>query len=125
MKHFSNNEFACKDGCGLNKAPSPILLQALEELRELCGNRPVTIISGWRCAANNARSGGAKNSQHLFGGAADLYVAGMPILAVYRAAVTVKAFSGFGLSKSWLHVDVKAGPRRWWRYDPRGRVVAW
>jgi uncharacterized protein YcbK (DUF882 family) len=45
----------------------------LDPLREAYG-KPITISSGYRCGALNAKVGGASNSQHLSGEAADITV---------------------------------------------------
>lgn len=43
----------------------------LEEVRTTLGNRPITISSGFRSAVLNAAVGGAHDSAHLYGRAAD------------------------------------------------------
>lgn len=47
----------------------------LQPLRDKLG--PVHILSGYRCEALNKMVGGADNSQHTKGEAADIYVTGM------------------------------------------------
>lgn len=49
-KHFTPEEFACKDNCGLCN-PDPKLVEDLDEFRERYGE-PVIITSGSRCAAH-------------------------------------------------------------------------
>jgi zinc D-Ala-D-Ala carboxypeptidase len=44
----------------------------LEKIRTLNGNKPIHINSGYRCPKLNTSIGGAKNSQHVFGQAADI-----------------------------------------------------
>jgi hypothetical protein len=46
----------------------------LEGIREICGNKPVTITSGFRCDEVNALIGGAANSAHKYGCAADFII---------------------------------------------------
>lgn len=66
--NFSIDEFRSK-GNGEIKAWRPTL-ESLERERELLGS-PIAIISGYRDPAHNERVGGAPNSQHKFGKAAD------------------------------------------------------
>lgn len=73
-KNFNRREFACKDECGLNLV-CQALADTVQEIRDAVG-KPVHIHSGTRCGENNKRWGGAKNSGHLTGEAADIYVAG-------------------------------------------------
>lgn len=46
----------------------------LEKVRRLCGDNPVLISSGYRCPELNAAVGGADNSAHLYGCAADFTI---------------------------------------------------
>lgn len=65
---------------GWNNEP---MIHEVENLRQLCINvlEPlrkkfgiIRITSGFRCKAVNTAVGGARNSQHIFGQAADIYV---------------------------------------------------
>jgi uncharacterized protein YcbK (DUF882 family) len=106
--HFSRAEFACPD-CGLF-IHSETLLTALERLRAHTG-RPLRILSGTRCRRHNAAVGGAPNSQHLHGLAADI-PAGYAAESAARAA----GFTGVGLDRNGrvIHVDVRQGPPARW-----------
>lgn len=85
---------------------SPDLLRALERLRDLCGDRPLLIVSGTRSAAENAAVGGAKQSQHLYGRAADI-----PASYATVAQAADAGFTGIGSKGPWaIHVDVRSGP---------------
>lgn len=84
---------------------SPTLVNGLERLRSAV-NKPVIIISGYRCSRHNARVGGARRSEHLYGRAADLRL-GLATVAQAQAA----GFTGIGFKgSSAVHVDVRAGP---------------
>jgi zinc D-Ala-D-Ala carboxypeptidase len=86
-QHFSLQEMI-KSQTALRKnidnTPSP---EAVENLKSLCENvlekirihfgRPLTINSGYRGPKLNKAIGGAKNSQHMTGQAADIEIAGM------------------------------------------------
>lgn len=75
VEHFKPEEFKCKCGtCGMYMVQSELIVR-LELLRCIWG-RPIYITSGLRCTSHNQRVGGAKNSRHLVGCAADLSVTG-------------------------------------------------
>lgn len=82
IQHFTAAEMACK--CGQYHSPycdgyphkiQPLLMEILERARVHFG-KPIVIVSGLRCTQHNADSGGVSNSQHMYGEAADIYVAG-------------------------------------------------
>ena len=83
-------------------------------------NSPVRIISGYRSPYKNKKVGGAKNSQHMQGRAADIMVEGVSSLDVFLAVVRlVKAgkiqIGGVGLYPKFVHIDVR----------PTGRISIW
>lgn len=128
-ENFHSDEFACRCGCGLLKL-SPILPVALEKFRALCckelgRDAPVLIDSGCRCERHNAAEGGKGASQHLLGSAVDCHVYGLSTMDLYRLAVQVPEFRGFGVGFGRFHADVRPGPIVRWRYDRRGHVIAW
>src|SRR5690606_9510833 len=75
-QHLSWKELACKDG-----TPYPDefkldgrvfqLAAVFEDIRRVCGNKPIRINSAYRSPAHNKKIGGARNSQHLHGRALD------------------------------------------------------
>lgn len=82
MKYFSINELSRSTTAttrGINNTPTDVATKNLEllvnkildPLREAWGN-PIYISSGYRSASLNKIVGGAKNSQHLAGKAADI-----------------------------------------------------
>lgn len=71
-EHFTLGEFASKDGADLVKYSTDLLMM-LEELRRF-GGFTIEINSGYRSAAHNRAVGGASNSQHVKGTAADITV---------------------------------------------------
>ncbi|WP_447875352.1 D-Ala-D-Ala carboxypeptidase family metallohydrolase [Serratia fonticola] len=111
-EHFSSNEFACRCGCGACEV-SPELITVLEDVRAHF-NAPVTIVSGRRCTAHNAKVGGAKSSQHLLGTAADIQVKGVQPAAVatYFEGKYPGRY-GVGRYATFTHIDVRPGPARW------------
>lgn len=113
-KHFKKQEFACHC-CGFGDA-TPELYEALEALRFYTG-RPVMVLSGYRCFAQNKRVKGAKNSQHMWGTAADVVVDGWsPDEIAALAAERVPAFrnGGIGRYPRFTHLDVRTTGRARW-----------
>ncbi len=109
-EHFTLVEFASKDGAD-EVLVHPALVALLEAIRAKLG-RPVTINSGYRTPAHNARVGGASESRHKYGMAADIAVRGLPASALYAVAEDMEP-GGLGRYHSWVHVDVQGHNRRW------------
>lgn len=72
--HFSFTEFRCKCGGAFSSCKrmwtSRRHVLRLEKYRKTI-KQVVRIISGYRCPGHNARVGGARNSQHLYGYSSD------------------------------------------------------
>ncbi|MGW3126117.1 D-Ala-D-Ala carboxypeptidase family metallohydrolase [Streptomyces sp. NPDC001076] len=90
----------------------------LEALRKKLGDKPITVNSGFRSIAHNAEIGGASDSMHLYGTAADLDVPGVATKTVYQKAETC-GFSGLETyTVDHQHVDSRADlGRAWWWED--------
>lgn len=106
--HFNDLEFRDHQTHDL-VGPPVMLLGVLENLRGQIG-RPLTIVSGYRTRATNDSVGGAGDSRHLYGDAADI-PEGYATVAQAEAAGAV----GIGSLRGWaVHVDVRpGGPARW------------
>ena len=119
-KNFSRSEFACRgeNCCGGNAPVHPALVAGLQELRDKLGG-PLTISSGFRCKRYNAAIGGAKESQHTLGMAADMLVPEgwtPETLAELAESIDVFREGGIGIYPTWVHVDVRmTGKARWKR----------
>jgi uncharacterized protein YcbK (DUF882 family) len=114
-KNFSKHEFKCRHcDYGLSEGDvDPVLVSQLQEFRDKIG-RPISITSGCRCKVHNRRVGGARNSQHVYGRAADIKVAGLSPKEVYRLLNAKYPKShGIGLYRSWVHFDVRPTKARW------------
>ena len=112
--HFSVAELACRCGgrfCGGAYWHAPVFLDALEQVRAQMG-APLVIASGHRCPGWNAAVGGAPLSQHKTL-AADIWLAGHDRFALLAAGGRT-GFTGFGLGRSFLHIDRRARPARWY-----------
>jgi len=106
---------------GIDNAAPPELLpnlrllaRGLDRIRLLLGH-PLDISSGYRSPALNAAVGGARNSQHAQGLAADFTCPGFgPPLAVARALrdSTIAFDTVIYEFEEWIHVSFTAAPRR-------------
>jgi peptidoglycan hydrolase-like protein with peptidoglycan-binding domain len=126
--HFEWSEFYSSDGTGFSggkvgatqvKENVRRLMYKLEAVRKKAGNSAITVNSGFRSVAHNSSVGGASNSMHVYGVAADIVVSGHTTLQVYRIAETC-GFSGLeAYTHSWQHVDSRVqypsyGSGSWW-----------
>ena len=142
--HFTSEELACKCGCGFGSTPgdyAPDFLEYLEIVRLIYG-RPIHPSSGARCHDHNAAVGGVNLSAHTRAAAGDLAasngydrsglaVAHFLAIAVIRgrleldAAIALAAElaahgGGFGIAKTFVHLDIDAHLPRpsAWGYKP-------
>ncbi|PVZ44033.1 D-Ala-D-Ala carboxypeptidase family metallohydrolase [Pseudomonas sp. CC120222-01a] len=119
LEEMITSQVAAREG--LDNTPTPeilsnlrLLCQVLEQVRVLFG-RPLIVSSGYRSARVNARVGGARDSQHLKGLAADFTVIGIDNREVVRqVSKSDLAFDQLILEfDSWVHLSVSAAaPRR-------------
>lgn len=88
------------------------LVIILEKMRCKCG-KPLIINSGYRCNQHNANIGGAKNSYHTLGDAAD--VAAPPGTSPEELALIAEkaGADGIGIYPWGVHVDVRGYSARW------------
>ena len=113
-KHFDSVEFACPC-CGAVVIDDDLIVQ-LERLREYLGRYgggPIHINSGFRCFDHNTAVGGVRNSQHLYGKAADITVVGVSPFRVQDAADLIFSDGGMGRYNTFTHVDVRGHRARW------------
>lgn len=116
-KHFAASEFWCRGqeqctcDCNHSLTVEPKLIAMLEKLREICGNRPLYINSGYRCREHNAAIGGVPNSQHMYGTAADVARPEGMTFDEFKICVEQLPFDGIGIYRNsdFIHVDVREG----------------
>ena len=118
--NFSLHEFASADGT----APSGDVLKNLTELaknlevlRKHIG-QSIHVTSGFRSKEHNKKIGGALNSYHVLGMAADIKVAKMTPEQVAKAIELLIAEGkmkegGLGIYRTWVHYDFRGYKARW------------
>jgi len=133
-KNFHLDEFKCgctrlykpntqSEYCGGLAIVQPVLVEKLQELRDRFG-APVVITSGYRCPAYNRKViKGSEMSWHMSGDAADIWVRGVNVLEVGKAADNL-GFRGIEVypKRGFVHVDM----RPWgavWRGDNYRRLI--
>ena len=104
---FHVREFACKDGSDTVLIDTA-LVALLQRIRNWAG-KPVRITSGYRTPSHNAKIGGAANSYHIKGRAADIVIDGKSIAAV---AAFAEAIGVGGVERNedtnYVHIDTRA-----------------
>lgn len=123
--HLTWAELACKDGTPYPEAwratRGLTLAGVFETIREVCGNRPIRVLSAYRSPAHNRAIGGARHSQHVEGRALDLKPPSGMTVAAFHARIRAMAetdlrIGGVGRYRTFVHVDIR----------PRGaRLAVW
>lgn len=122
-KNFSLSEFRSKDG-------SPFTPEVIHHLQVLADNlqvlrdhfgKEITINSGYRSEAHNNKVGGAKNSFHMKGMAADIVVKDVAPYVVYKQIELLIKYGkmkpgGLGVYDTWVHYDTRG---KLYLYDKR------
>ncbi|MEY3298378.1 MAG: hypothetical protein RLZZ597_1638 [Cyanobacteriota bacterium] len=90
------------------------IAQALEEIRQIYGGRPITINSWYRPRAINAAVGGASRSRHILGDAVDFNVSGIHPHDVYKRLDDWWGNrGGLASSSAFTHIDTRGYRARW------------
>ncbi|MBF0213997.1 MAG: DUF882 domain-containing protein [Magnetococcales bacterium] len=118
--HFTKQEMQCQCGCGAAQM-DPAFMDRLEELRKAFG-KPMSISSGYRCAAHNlAVAHTGISGPHTTGHAVDIRITSPDAWQLLKLAVGL-GFTGIGVSQQgphasrFLHLDdltAPAYPRPW------------
>lgn len=103
--NFKVSDFKCRDGSDVVLV-NPSLVDLLEKIRSHFG-RPVKVVSAYRTPKyNRMLKGAAKNSQHMYGNAADIKIDGVSPKEVYDWLNTWHK-GGLGLYPTFTHIDVR------------------
>ena len=110
--NFKVKEFACTDGSDPIFI-APELVEVLQKIRTHFG-KAVKINSAYRTPTRNKKVGGAAQSQHLYGTAADIKITGVSPKRVALYAETLMPNSGgIGIYSNFTHIDVRETKSRW------------
>ena len=109
-ENFTEAEFRCRCCGELHSGGVPRqLIDILQDVRNHFG-QPTMVNSGFRCVRHNRNVGGAANSQHTHGRAADIRVANVDASRVQRYLREKYPRSlGIGSMGTFTHVDVRPG----------------
>jgi len=123
-KYFTIEEFVISQTAtrlGINNTPSEqaiknmeaLCLKILDPLREAIG-KPIIISSGYRSPELNKAIGGAPNSQHCLGEAADILIPQLYPCEVFTKIIELdlpydQVIDEF---KQWTHVSYTSSPRK-------------
>ena len=118
--NFNTSEFECNDG---SKMPDKVLVNIKELAKYLQVIRnivcvPITINSAYRSILHNKAVGGAKNSYHVKGMAADITIEGLTPKKVHTLLLDLIkegkiSEGGLGLYNSFVHYDFRGTKARW------------
>ena len=113
IEFFTREEFRCQCGgkyCnGFPVEPDETMVRTVNEIRRRLGV-PVSIVdaggSGVRCKVHNTAVGGASNSLHMYGRAADLHSSASPARMKAVAEEVMGATGELGLYDWGIHVGI-------------------
>lgn len=113
-ENFNLKEFECTHPDHNHVIVDPELVEKLQKLRERLG-LPIKVTSAFRCEERNNEVGGAENSQHLTGRAADISLNNqkLDIIQIRNLARKI-GFTGIGLYDSFIHLDTRTGSPAMW-----------
>ena len=123
--NFSSSEFDCHgSGCCSSTLVDDQLVTYLQQIREHFG-KPVNVSSGYRCATHNKNVGGATNSRHAKGQAADIYITGVEPAEIAKYAESI-GILGIGLYETnsdgfFVHVDTRTTKSFWYGQNEASR----
>lgn len=111
-KTLTVKEFACADGSDKILIDSELVL-LLQKIRDHFG-RPIIITSAYRSPSYNIKVGGATNSYHPRGMAADYYIDGVEPseIAAYAEKLGILGI-GLYTAERFVHVDMRASRYLW------------
>ena len=111
-KNFQACEFDCKGGDCSQTLIDTNLVEYLQKIRDHFG-KPVYINSAYRCANHNKKVGGATNSYHTKGMAADFYIDGVNTLEIAKYAESL-GILGIGHYDTFVHIDTRTNKSFWY-----------
>lgn len=111
-KNFVSTEFDCHgSGCCGNTKIDNQLVEILQKIRDYF-EKAVNITSGYRCPTHNANVGGASQSYHTKGQAADFYISGVKPAEIGKYAESIGVL-GIGVYDDFVHIDTRTKKFFW------------
>lgn len=111
--NFKSTEFDCHgSGCCSSTKVDEKLVTYLQKIRDHFG-KSVNINSGYRCKTHNASVGGASQSNHMDGEAADIRITGETPLKIAQYAEYI-GILGIGVYSWGVHVDTRTSKYFWY-----------
>lgn len=106
-EHFKVREYKCKDGSNMVFI-DPVLASLVERIRKACG-KAITINSGYRTVSHNKSIGGATNSYHCYGRAADLNCPKGMTMTEFKKHVDAVMGQKYGVIyySNFIHIDTR------------------
>ena len=112
-KNFKSTEFDCHgNNCCLTTSIDGKLVEYLQKIRDHFG-KAVHINSGYRCKTHNASVGGASQSNHMDGEAADIRIDGVKPIEIAQYAEHI-GMLGIGVYSWGVHVDTRTSKYFWY-----------
>jgi murein L,D-transpeptidase YcbB/YkuD len=102
VPNFKIKEFACNDGTDTIKIDYELAC-ILQKIREVAG-KPITINSSYRTVSYNKKVGGASNSYHLYGRAADIKGVELDEITAIANSLGVKGIIKY---PTFVHIDTR------------------
>lgn len=132
--HFSLGEMTATQHREIDNTPPDTIVDVLrdtalrlEEVRDLLGDRVITVSSGYRCPALNKAVGGAAFSAHVTGRAVDFncFGFGSPIDVCRAIVASPLPFDQIIEEGTWTHISFDPRMRRQvLTKDPHGGYAA-
>lgn len=114
MEFFEREEFRCKCGgkyCdGFPAQMRQEVVRIAQEARKHF-DQPAYVVSGLRCREWNRIQGGVENSQHMYGEAVDLRIAGVSAQRLLAFLQTRPIRYAYAINETNVHFDVEKGVR--------------
>ena len=113
FKYFKLEDFDCQE-TGENDM-STEFIERLDGLRSVCGF-PFIVTSGYRSPNHSIEAKKEKPGQHAQGIAADIKVVGGAQRRLLVEQALQMGFTGVGVDKNFIHVDVRTTTPVLWEY---------
>jgi hypothetical protein len=114
--YYSEQDFACKDDGMV--VVNPNLVEKLQQMAKSCGGK-LSLTNAYRSPEHNQEVGGAGDSYHMYGIAADIVVPEGSTVEEIAKLAKEAGFTGIGRyhKRGFVHVDVRETSFEWDNYE--------